>query len=218
MFHYFDEVNMDNLMATRGQLKDEAAMQVIFCSGDVVALGPPRQFVRCIWCQLVFKAKHHTAVVGLCMTCTRFYSPVCLKTWGGPVPEPSIRPGPGVCHMIMVIQHATIMHSRLCQQHACRYICACHQMLTSPAHPLAAAAAQGTKLTFLPFIVKALSLALLKHPEINSCLASGGDALLQHHTHNIGVAMATASGLVVPNVKQVGGWCHPGVVGGTGQL
>jgi pyruvate/2-oxoglutarate dehydrogenase complex dihydrolipoamide acyltransferase (E2) component len=28
MFHYFDEVSMDNLIATRGQLKSEAEMQV----------------------------------------------------------------------------------------------------------------------------------------------------------------------------------------------
>jgi 2-oxoisovalerate dehydrogenase E2 component (dihydrolipoyl transacylase) len=93
----------------------------------------------------------------------------------------------------------------------CRQTCAClhnRPVLTSLSL-VPAAAAQGTKLTFLPFIVKALSLALLKHPEINSCLASGGDALLQHHTHNIGVAMATASGLVVPNVKQVGVWGIP---------
>ena len=62
---------------------------------------------------------------------------------------------------------------------------------------------KGTKLTFLPFVVKALSLALLEHPGLNCCLGPSGDELLQHHTHNIGVAMATSAGLVVPNVKQV---------------
>jgi 2-oxoisovalerate dehydrogenase E2 component (dihydrolipoyl transacylase) len=70
---------------------------------------------------------------------------------------------------------------------------------------------KGTKLTFLPFVVKALSLALLEHPGLNCCLGPNGDELLQHHTHNIGVAMATSAGLVVPNVKQV-----TGVIGGYG--
>lgn len=62
---------------------------------------------------------------------------------------------------------------------------------------------QGTKLTYLPFIIKALSVTLSKIPAINACLAPEGDVLLQHHTHNIGVAMATSGGLVVPNIKQV---------------
>jgi pyruvate/2-oxoglutarate dehydrogenase complex dihydrolipoamide acyltransferase (E2) component len=35
-------------------------------------------------------------------------------------------------------------------------------------------------------------------------LEQGGAALLQRTSHNIGVAMATSNGLVVPNVKQVG--------------
>jgi pyruvate/2-oxoglutarate dehydrogenase complex dihydrolipoamide acyltransferase (E2) component len=62
----------------------------------------------------------------------------------------------------------------------------------------------GAKLTYLPFIVKALSLTLAKFPGLNVCLEQGGAALLQRSSHNIGVAMATSNGLVVPNVKQVG--------------
>ena len=38
---------------------------------------------------------------------------------------------------------------------------------------------------------------------MNSSLNSKADALLQHSSHNIGVAMATPSGLVVPNIKNV---------------
>jgi pyruvate/2-oxoglutarate dehydrogenase complex dihydrolipoamide acyltransferase (E2) component len=62
----------------------------------------------------------------------------------------------------------------------------------------------GAKLTYLPFVVKALSLTLTKFPGINVSLEQGGAALLQRASHNIGVAMATSNGLVVPNVKQVG--------------
>ncbi|GIL63246.1 hypothetical protein Vafri_17350 [Volvox africanus] len=61
----------------------------------------------------------------------------------------------------------------------------------------------GLKLTVLPLLVKALSAALNQHPHINASLAPGGTELLLHPHHNIGVAMATPNGLVVPNIKQV---------------
>ena len=40
-------------------------------------------------------------------------------------------------------------------------------------------------------------MALAKFPVLNSSLRADGEALLQHAAHNIGVAMATPSGLVV---------------------
>jgi pyruvate/2-oxoglutarate dehydrogenase complex dihydrolipoamide acyltransferase (E2) component len=69
---------------------------------------------------------------------------------------------------------------------------------------LACCCCAGVKLTYLPFVVKALSLTLAKLPGLNVSLEQGGAALLQRASHNIGVAMATRNGLVVPNVKQVG--------------
>jgi len=44
---------------------------------------------------------------------------------------------------------------------------------------------------------------LEEFPIVNSSLNDKADALLQHSSHNIGVAMATPSGLVVPNIKDV---------------
>jgi hypothetical protein len=61
----------------------------------------------------------------------------------------------------------------------------------------------GAKLTYLPFVVKALSATLASHPEVNMQMAPGGRELLQLAGHNVGVAMATGGGLVVPNVKAV---------------
>lgn len=52
-------------------------------------------------------------------------------------------------------------------------------------------------------LLQALSAALEDFPTINSSLHSKGDALLQHAPHNIGIAMATPTGLVVPNIKDV---------------
>eukprot|EP00475_Leptophrys_vorax_P002641 TRINITY_DN11483_c0_g2_i2.p1 TRINITY_DN11483_c0_g2~~TRINITY_DN11483_c0_g2_i2.p1 ORF type:complete len:399 (-),score=7.29 TRINITY_DN11483_c0_g2_i2:257-1312(-) len=58
------------------------------------------------------------------------------------------------------------------------------------------------RLTHLPILVKALSVALLDFPTVNSTL-DGADAthIRCRGAHNIGIAMATPSGLVVPNVK-----------------
>ena len=55
----------------------------------------------------------------------------------------------------------------------------------------------------LESVMQALSTAIEEFPIVNSSLNSKADALLQHSSHNIGVAMATPSGLVVPNIKNV---------------
>ncbi len=66
-----------------------------------------------------------------------------------------------------------------------------------------AASAAGLKLTFLPFLVKALSMALETHPGLNAQLSGDGQELVLRGAHNIGVAMDTPRGLIVPNVKSV---------------
>lgn len=63
----------------------------------------------------------------------------------------------------------------------------------------------GAKLTYLPFLMKSAAMALMEYPALRSSLKPEGDALLQHEIINIGVAVATHHGLVVPNVKDVGG-------------
>jgi pyruvate dehydrogenase E2 component (dihydrolipoamide acetyltransferase) len=62
---------------------------------------------------------------------------------------------------------------------------------------------QGVKLTPLAFIMKAVVAALRRHPEFNSSLASGGDALVLKRYYNIGVAVDTPGGLVVPVIRDV---------------
>ncbi|KAL5713130.1 dihydrolipoyllysine-residue (2-methylpropanoyl)transferase [Ranunculus cassubicifolius] len=59
------------------------------------------------------------------------------------------------------------------------------------------------KHTYLPFLVKALSMALSKHPLLNSSFSEESNEITLKGNHNIGVAMATPNGLVVPNVKKV---------------
>eukprot|EP01147_Barroeca_monosierra_P003773 gene3773-6296_t len=59
------------------------------------------------------------------------------------------------------------------------------------------------RLSYLPFIIKAASLALEKHPILNSHVVEDCSSIVLKATHNIGVAMDTPSGLLVPNVKAV---------------
>ncbi|XP_067638016.1 lipoamide acyltransferase component of branched-chain alpha-keto acid dehydrogenase complex, mitochondrial [Eurosta solidaginis] len=58
-----------------------------------------------------------------------------------------------------------------------------------------------TKLTFMPFCIKAASIALLKYPILNSSLDIGNEAVIYKPSHNISVAIDTPQGLVVPNIK-----------------
>ncbi|KAJ9294084.1 hypothetical protein DTO271G3_7212 [Paecilomyces variotii] len=62
------------------------------------------------------------------------------------------------------------------------------------------------KLTLLPFVLKAVSLALEQYPQLNARIDTS-DAnkpkLIMRSIHNIGVAMDTPQGLIVPNVKNV---------------
>lgn len=58
-----------------------------------------------------------------------------------------------------------------------------------------------SKLTNLSFLVKALSLALTKFPTLNATVDPDVTTIRCHGAHNIGIAMATPHGLVVPNIK-----------------
>lgn len=61
----------------------------------------------------------------------------------------------------------------------------------------------GIKITFMPFFVKAASLALCKYPMLNSHVDEKCEFMTVKYAHNIGVAMDTPDGLVVPNIKNV---------------
>lgn len=59
----------------------------------------------------------------------------------------------------------------------------------------------GVKLTFMPFFIKAASLALIKYPILNSSVCEETESVVYKSAHNISVAIATDKGLVVPNIK-----------------
>jgi 2-oxoglutarate dehydrogenase E2 component (dihydrolipoamide succinyltransferase) len=57
----------------------------------------------------------------------------------------------------------------------------------------------GVKLTFMPFFVKAACMALDTFPVINAQV--DGDSIIYKHYVNMGIAVASDAGLVVPNIK-----------------
>jgi len=57
----------------------------------------------------------------------------------------------------------------------------------------------GVKLTFMPFFVKAACMALEKFPVVNAQI--DGDSIIYKHYVNMGIAVASEAGLVVPNIK-----------------
>ncbi|XP_006763173.1 PREDICTED: lipoamide acyltransferase component of branched-chain alpha-keto acid dehydrogenase complex, mitochondrial [Myotis davidii] len=65
------------------------------------------------------------------------------------------------------------------------------------------ASARGIKLSFMPFFMKAASLGLLQFPILNASVDESCQKVTYKASHNIGVAMDTEQGLIVPNVKNV---------------
>src|SRR5262245_48637446 len=62
-------------------------------------------------------------------------------------------------------------------------------------------AAAGVKLTYLPFFVKAAVAALKEAPIVNSRLDEEAGEIVLHDRYGVGIAVATAGGLIVPVVR-----------------
>jgi pyruvate dehydrogenase E2 component (dihydrolipoamide acetyltransferase) len=63
------------------------------------------------------------------------------------------------------------------------------------------AEARGVRLQLLPFVVKAVTLALKQHPQLNSMLDESTSELVTRFDYHVGIATATEQGLVVPVVR-----------------
>ena len=64
-------------------------------------------------------------------------------------------------------------------------------------------AEKGLKLSYLPFILKAAALSLKKHPMLNSEMDLDNDRMIVKNYYNIGIAVDTPEGLVVPVIRDV---------------
>jgi 2-oxoisovalerate dehydrogenase E2 component (dihydrolipoyl transacylase) len=75
---------------------------------------------------------------------------------------------------------------------------------------------EGVKLTYLPYFIRAVVAALKEHPELNATF--GDDGILQHRDVHVGVAVATASGLLVPVLRNAGELSLAGIARETARL
>ncbi len=66
-----------------------------------------------------------------------------------------------------------------------------------------AAEKQGVKLTYLPFIMKAVVAALKKFPLLNASLDDATSEIVVKKYYNLGIAVAGENGLIVPVIKDV---------------
>lgn len=62
-------------------------------------------------------------------------------------------------------------------------------------------AAKDIKLTFMPFIIKAVALTIKEFPIFNTSYDSEKEEIIFHNNINIGIAVDTPDGLIVPNIK-----------------
>ncbi|WP_227368615.1 2-oxo acid dehydrogenase subunit E2 [Halomonas sp. M20] len=62
---------------------------------------------------------------------------------------------------------------------------------------------QGTRLTLMALIMKAMALAVQKYPILNSRISEDGKEIIYQPHCNIGMAVDSKAGLIVPNIKQV---------------
>lgn len=62
-------------------------------------------------------------------------------------------------------------------------------------------ATKGIKLTAMPFVIKAVAMSLKAHPEINASLDLENDQIIYKDYVNIGIAVDTERGLMVPSLR-----------------
>jgi len=103
------------------------------------------------------------------------------------------------------VRRATARKMRESLDHAA-HVTHCDEADAGPLEALrqkmaAEAVAGGAKLTYLPFIVKALIEALKLHPMLNATLEEDESEIVVRKYYNIGVAVDVPDGLIVPVVK-----------------
>ena len=79
-------------------------------------------------------------------------------------------------------------------------------------------AAQGLKLTTMPFLIKAVATALRHHPSINAVIDEQNEQIVYKSYVNVGIAVDTDRGLVVPVMKNADRMGVPEVARGLAEM
>lgn len=122
-------------------------------------------------------------------------SVVSANTVGGTRVEP-IRGIKAVMAKAMVESVSTIPHFTYCEEIDMTNLIVLRKKLKE------VYAKQDIKLTMMPFFMKAMSLAIKEFPLVNTQVNEDCTELTYFDDHNIGMAVDSKIGLLVPNVKQ----------------
>lgn len=95
----------------------------------------------------------------------------------------------------MVLAMHTIPHFTYVEECDMTEIVALRERAKAMAAPL------GFKVTFLPFVVKAMVEAAKQHPIVNSSYDEAAGEIIIKRYYNVGIATASERGLIVPVVK-----------------
>ncbi len=79
-------------------------------------------------------------------------------------------------------------------------------------------AKKGIKLTSLPFVIKAVSMALRENPTINAAIDMANDQIIYKQYVNIGIAIDSERGLVVPSLRNTDELSIPEIARGVALL
>ncbi|MFJ9565074.1 dihydrolipoamide acetyltransferase family protein [Streptomyces fuscichromogenes] len=77
---------------------------------------------------------------------------------------------------------------------------------------------EGTRVTMLLLVARALLAAVREFPDINASWDQEANEIVLHHQVNLGIAAATPRGLMVPNVKDAAGMSLPRLAGALTEL
>ena len=79
-------------------------------------------------------------------------------------------------------------------------------------------AAEGVKLTTMPFLIKAVAMSLKAHPTINASIDLDAGQIIYKDYVNVGIAVDTERGLVVPNLRNADKMSIPDIARGLGDM
>ena len=129
-----------------------------------------------------------------------------VKPPAAPAPAPAVvRTGERETREKMTTRRKRIAENLLQAQHSTAHLTTFNEIDMSATTALRARLKDkvekehGVKLSFMPFFVKAATHALKAFPLVNAQL--DGDSIVYKHYVNMGIAVASEAGLVVPNVK-----------------
>jgi 2-oxoglutarate dehydrogenase E2 component (dihydrolipoamide succinyltransferase) len=131
--------------------------------------------------------------------------PTAAAAKAPPAPPPAATDGARETREKMSTRRKRIAEHLLESQHATAHLTTFNEIDMSSVESLRGRVKEriekehGVRLSFMPFFARAACLALKQFPMVNARIDA--DSIIYHHYVNLGIAVASDAGLVVPNVK-----------------